>query len=163
FDVFGDTIEIMAAFDTVHAGPTGTTNVRIPASGNLQITLVLGNTTCVVGGSLPCRVGPPGSTLSGLPGLPTAGIVGYAPAPADQYLTQPNDNDPLTDTATATVRDLGDAPGTINPPIGNFNEEFGGTTDLIHPDIDLSKSASPSEFCSGQAPQLVTYHYTVTN
>ena len=39
----------------------------VPAMGNLEIVAVAGNTTAVVGGSLPINLGPPGSVLGGLP------------------------------------------------------------------------------------------------
>jgi hypothetical protein len=107
-DFFGDTIQIMEAFDVADSGPAGD-NVRIPSIGNLPIISVFGNTTCTPGGSLPCRVGPPGSTLGGLPGDPNPGLVSFH---SNQYIVQPDDPLPLPDQANVIVQDMCDDPDT---------------------------------------------------
>ena len=115
-DDFGDTIEILTAWDVQDLGGD---NVRVPDMGDLPIVAVGGNTTCTVGGSLPCMIGPGGSTLSGLPGDPQPGFVRFR---QDTYVVEPDDPDVLKDQATVEWEDLCDDPdtsgcgeGVVNP------------------------------------------------
>ena len=105
-DDFGDTIEILAAWDVQDFSGD---NVRVPASGNLPIIAAGGNTTCTVDGSLPCRIGPAGSTLSGLPGVAEDGFVRFK---QNTYVIQADDPDVLRDQAVVEWEDLCDSPDT---------------------------------------------------
>jgi hypothetical protein len=107
-DFMGDTNEILEAWDVVD--PLGDA-VRIPQAGNLPITTVFGNTTCVVGGSLPCLIGPPSSVLSGLPGIPDPGVVFFE---TNEYVVQGDDPVPVEDLAHIVVRDLCDSPSSFD-------------------------------------------------
>ena len=139
-DGFGDSISIREAFDRVD--PLGD-NVRVPATGDLPISAVSGNTTCTVGGSLPCSIGPAGSTLGGLPGT---GALGQVTFRSNEYVIQGDDPDPLPDQGTAVVKDLCDAPGTSGCSTLDNTVQFNASTDLVHPDIDVTKTAaSPSK------------------
>ena len=71
-DDFGDTIRILEVFDVEDIGQD---DVRVPDTGNLPIVAVGGNTTCIIGGSLPCEIGPGGSTAHGFPGDSQPGFV----------------------------------------------------------------------------------------
>jgi len=114
-DDFGDTIEILTAWDFQDLGGD---NVRVPATGDLPIVMVGGNTTCTVGGSLPCMIGPGGSTLSGLPGDPQPGFVRFR---QDTYVVEPDDPDLLRDQATVEWEDLCDDPDTSGCGVGVVN------------------------------------------
>ena len=130
-DDYGDTIVLHEAWDEVASG-TGT--VRVPATGNLPIDSVSGNSTCTVGGSLPCDLGPDPGT--GGPG-PNAGAVTFR---SDQYVVQAGDPDPLTDQGTVRWQDLCDAPGTsgCNPTPDNIIQAP-AATDLLHPCLEVEK------------------------
>jgi hypothetical protein len=106
-DDFGDTIKILSAWDVQDFGGD---NVRVPATGDLPIVTVGGNTTCTIGGALPCLIGPGGSTLSGLPGVPEPGFVFFR---QNAYVVQPDDPIVLRDQATVLWEDLCDDPETI--------------------------------------------------
>jgi hypothetical protein len=105
-DDFGDTIKVLSAWDVQDFGGD---NVRVPATGDLPIVDVGGNTTCTIGGALPCLIGPGGSTLSGLPGVPAPGFVRFR---QNAYVVQPDDPDVLLDQATVEWEDLCDDPNT---------------------------------------------------
>ena len=105
-DDFGDTIRILTAWDVQDIGGDA---VRVPASGNLPIVAVGGNTTCVVAGALPCLIGPANSTLSGLPGLAEPGFVRFK---QNTYVIQSDDPEVLRDQATVEWEDLCDNPDT---------------------------------------------------
>jgi hypothetical protein len=105
-DDFGDTIKVLEAWDVQDFGGD---NVRVPATGNLPIVHVGGNTTCTIGGALPCLIGPGGSTLAGLPGDPNPGFVRFR---QNAYVVQPDDPDVLLDQATVAWEDLCDDPDT---------------------------------------------------
>ncbi|MCP3904418.1 MAG: hypothetical protein GY715_12385, partial [Planctomycetes bacterium] len=155
-DDFGDTLTILSAFDIVD--PDGD-SVRIPPVGDLEIITVAGNTTAVVGGSLPVNIGPPGSTLGGLPGLPEPGFVTFR---QNSYLIQADDPDPLPDQANVLVMDLCDAPGTSAcSSIPNL-VQFTAATDIINPAIGLEKTSDAPSICEG-VPTDVTFTFTVTN
>lgn len=106
-DDFGDTIKVLSAWDIQDFGGN---NVRVPATGDLPIVNVHGNTTCTIGGALPCLIGPGGSTLSGLPGVPEPGFVFFR---QNAYVVQPDDPIVLRDQATVLWEDLCDDPETI--------------------------------------------------
>ena len=105
-DGYGDTIEILEAFDVVD--PSGSAT-RVPAVGHLAISQVFVNTSCTVGGSLPCNIGAAFSLLDGLPGDEQPGTVVFL---QDLYIVQPGDPDPLPNQANMRVRDLCDDPDT---------------------------------------------------
>ena len=143
-DDFGDTIRIHAAWDVQDfAGD----DVRIPALGaevsgdtfgnggmigdddgvceanevclgNLPIVSAVGNTTCVVGGSLPCNIGPSGSVFSGLPGDPQPGLVTFL---QEEYVVLPDDPNRLLDQASIQWEDLCDDPDTVGCGFGVLN------------------------------------------
>jgi len=108
-DDFGDTTQLIEAWDSVDTDGDTVGDVRVPAVGNLEIVAAQGNTTCTIGGSLPCNIGPANSTLSGLPGEPLPGVVVFI---QDQYVIQPDDVSPLRDQAHLVYRDLCDNPDT---------------------------------------------------
>ena len=114
-DDFGDTIRILSAWDVQDYNGD---NVRIPASGDLPIVAVGGNTTCTVAGSLPCLIGPAGSTLSGLPGNDADGSVRFK---QNTYVIEADDPDPLRDQATVEWEDLCDDPETVGCGSGIVN------------------------------------------
>ena len=114
-DDFGDTIKVLSAWDVQDFGGD---NVRVPATGDLPIVSVGGNTTCTIGGALPCLIGPGGSTLSGLPGDPQPGFVRFR---QNAYVVQPDDPDVLRDQATVEWEDSCDAPGTTGCGAGVIN------------------------------------------
>ena len=84
-DGFLDTISVVEAFDRVD--PLGH-NTRVPAAGNLPITAVFGNTTCVIGAFAACTIGPD-----------IGGGVGIVVFTSNTYVTQVTDSDPLNDRA----------------------------------------------------------------
>jgi hypothetical protein len=114
-DDFGDTIKVLSAWDVQDVGGD---YVRVPATGDLPIVNVGGNTTCTIGGALPCRIGPGGSTLSGLPGDPDTGFVRFR---QNAYVVQPDDPDVLRDQATVEWEDLCDDPDTVGCGAGVIN------------------------------------------
>jgi len=108
-DDFGDTTELIEAWDMVDTDGDTVGDVRVPEVGNLEIVSAQGNTTCLVGGSLPCNIGPANSTLSGLPGDPLPGVVVFV---QNTYVIEADDVSPLRDQATLIYRDLCDDPDT---------------------------------------------------
>lgn len=114
-DEYGDTIEILAAWDVQDLGGD---DVRVPGMGDLPIVAVGGNTTCTVDGTLPCRIGPGDSMLSGLPGDSEPGFVRFR---QNTYVIEPDDPDTLVDQATVQWEDLCDAPGTSGCGSGVVN------------------------------------------
>jgi len=105
-DGYGDTTMIMEAYDQLDTDGDGTFETRIPASGNLPIMEVGGNTTCTVGGSLPCNLGPQDLGAGLEPG--------FVIFQQNEYVVGPNDVSPLQDQAHVIWKDLCDAPGTSN-------------------------------------------------
>jgi hypothetical protein len=140
-DFFGDTVRIMAAWDVVDIGMAGD-NVRVPAVGNLPITAVFGNTTCVVGGSLPCNVGAAGSILNGLPGDPNPGLVSFS---SNTYVVEIDDPSPLPDQANVQVTDLCDDPDTMGCSSLVNTVQF--TASTTFPDCD-DNSECTSDSCA---------------
>ncbi|MCP3904707.1 MAG: DUF11 domain-containing protein, partial [Planctomycetes bacterium] len=155
-DDFGDTLSINESWVIVDPGGL---DVRVPAVGNLEIIAVVGNTTAIVGGSLPVLIGPPGSTLSGLPGDPSPGVVTFA---VNTYVIQPGDPDPLPTMANVVIMDLCDDPDTQGCSLIPNQVQFLAATDIIAPEISLSMDWEPFSVCQGGTTP-VTYSYTVDN
>ncbi len=121
FDTFGDTLQLLSAFDVEDFGGD---NVREPAgTGNLAIVAVSGNTTCTVGGSLPCNLLPATS--------PGAGDEGQVTFRDDLYVVQPTDPNPLLDQANVQVKDLCNAPGTMNCSLTPNLVQFSASTEIV--------------------------------
>lgn len=136
-DDFGDTTEIREAYAIVE---TAGGDVRIPPVGNLEICEVSGNTTGVIGGTVPVRIGPSGSTLSGLPGLPSDGTVTFC---IGDYEIQPGDPDPLLVQGWIVFADLCDDPNTPpDCPDDEFTAGIGGLLDVLSCPEDLDGSCA---------------------
>jgi hypothetical protein len=155
-DDFGDTIEILECWDVVDIGGD---NVRVPATGDLEIIAVSGNTTATVGGSLPVLIGASGSTLNGLPGLAGDGEVTFV---QNTYVVQLDDPNPLPDQANANVRDLCDDPETEGCSSIINLLQFTASTDIECPEpcIDITKSVDPT---TSKVGDEVIYEICVTN
>lgn len=112
-DEFGDTIQLLGAFDQIqnNGGPT-----RNPSVGDLPIIAVSGTTTCTIGGSLPCNIAPGASV--------TFQSAGYNPTPLD-----PN---PLPDQANVAIKDLCDAQGTLGCNDGQNTVQFSAASILVN-------------------------------
>jgi hypothetical protein len=108
-DGLNDTLIVNEAFDTMMATAG---DVRVPAVGNLPITAVYGNTTCVVAGALPCTIGPDIGTGDG-----SVTFLQNTYVPAD------DDPNPLPDLGTVLLQDACD--GT--PDVGCSQLPFEGT------------------------------------
>jgi len=123
-DGFDDTISILQAWDTVD--PFGTPT-RSPGSGNAEIVNVGGNTTCVIGGTLPCTIGPAAGA--------GAGFVTFA---ENLYEPTSSDPNPLPDQITVAVMDMcnGTFYDQCDDTITNF-VSFSAQTNLVDGCVDL--------------------------
>ena len=119
-DEFFDTLQINEAWDIIHAAGG---DIRVPLVGNLPISGISGNTTCVIGAFAVCTIGP---DIGGGVGEVIFQSAGYSPVPADLGLL----NSELLDDGTIIVEDLS------NVAIGGCNtnpqeQNFGAATDLV--------------------------------
>jgi hypothetical protein len=137
-DDFDDTLQINSAYDIIHAAGG---DVRVPVSpGDLPISSVSGNTTCVVGPFVPCDIGP---DAGGGPGQVVFQSTGYNPTPADFALP----DNKLLDDGTVVVADKCDAPGTSGCSTTPQPQNFGAATLLV----DACSSGPPTDCDDGDA------------
>ncbi len=156
-DLFGDTTRIDEAYFRI-GSPTS--KERFPAEGtSLEIVEVFGNTTAVVGGSLPVLIGVSEGTLSGLPGLPNDGrvtfrVVGYD-IPTDT-------TEDLRVFGSVMWADVCDDPDTIGCDPDKILEATAPANTGHHPRIEIAKTCNVPFVCEGEDTP-VTYTYTVWN
>ncbi|MCP3902141.1 MAG: hypothetical protein GY715_00780, partial [Planctomycetes bacterium] len=148
-DDFGDTLEIQDVFNVIRPGP-GEIVVA-----EFIICAADGNTTAVVGGTLPVRIGPPGSVLGGLPGNPLPGVVTFR---QNTYVIEEDDPSPLPSQANVLVQDLCDHPDTAGCSQIPSLVQFVAATPLAK--LTFEKTASDDVICENGE---VTYTYVVDN
>jgi len=73
YDAKSDYLELIEAYIEIQ---TANGNVRLPGSGNLPVSAVIGNTDCTVGSFAPCLIGP---DMGGGLGSVTFEVEGYNP------------------------------------------------------------------------------------
>jgi uncharacterized repeat protein (TIGR01451 family) len=124
-DDFLDTIDVVAAFD--HVDPAGG-NTRVPVAGNLPITGIFGNTSCVVGPFVACTIGPD-----------NGGGAGQVVFTSNTYVIQVGDPDPLPDQGTVQVQDQCDQGAAGCSTILN-SVQFTSATQLFDPSVTVVKT-----------------------
>lgn len=149
-DPFFDDWNVSGAFDTIHASGG---DVRDPASGNLTVSAVSGNTNCTVGenpGTSNCKIGAANCGTAGHPvcltgANPCSGAncaAGEVDFESTGYTILVGDAPTLSDTGNIPSNDTCDAPGTSGCSTGGLTEQAAGSTDVLTCSVTLDKQIS---------------------